>query len=109
MQMISSFRIWHGDGVGQWVSVDTISVREACGHLNVRKWEPDNSESAPVEIVLVADIVASEIVCCMQLGNRVVEKVVQGILLHKEFIRPITMVWPPISQFLTKQVKNNDP
>jgi hypothetical protein len=65
--------------------------------------------SAPVEIVLVADSVASEIVCCMQLGNRVVEKVVQGILLHKEFIRPITMVWPPISQFLTKQVKNNDP
>ncbi|CAL4917342.1 unnamed protein product [Urochloa decumbens] len=97
-------RVWHGDGVGQWVLVDTISVREACGHLNVPKWEADNRHSAPIEIVLVADnaefvifdIVASEIVCSMQLGNRVVEKVAKGGLLHNEFLRPITMVWPPI-------------
>ncbi|CAL4925668.1 unnamed protein product [Urochloa decumbens] len=97
-------RVWHGDGVGQWVLVDTISVREACGHLNVPKWEADNRHSAPIEIVLVADnaefvifdIVASEIVCSMQLGNKVVEKVAKGGLLHNEFLRPITMVWPPI-------------
>ncbi|CAN6282616.1 unnamed protein product [Urochloa humidicola] len=103
-------RVWHGDALGQWVLVDTISVREACGHLNVRKWEPDNSCSAPVKIVLVADnaefvifdIVASEIVCCMQLGNRVVEKVAKGVLLHNEFLRPITMVWPPIFPVLDK-------
>ncbi|OEL31514.1 hypothetical protein BAE44_0007464, partial [Dichanthelium oligosanthes] len=61
--------VWHGDGVGQWVLVDTFSVHEACGHLNVQKWEPDDSCSAPVAVVLVGDnaefvifdIVASEI------------------------------------------------
>jgi hypothetical protein len=39
-------RVWHGDGGGQWVLADTISVREACAHLNVQKWECDDGIGA---------------------------------------------------------------
>ncbi|KAL6641249.1 hypothetical protein ACP70R_019430 [Stipagrostis hirtigluma subsp. patula] len=104
-------RIWHGDGAGQWVLVDAISVREACGHLNVRKWEPDDGHTAPLSVVVVGDnaefvileLVATGIVCCMQVGNRVVEKVAEGVLQNYDgLIRPITMVWPPIFPVLDK-------
>uniref|UniRef100_A0A0A8Y1Z9 F-box protein AT5G49610-like beta-propeller domain-containing protein n=1 Tax=Arundo donax TaxID=35708 RepID=A0A0A8Y1Z9_ARUDO len=97
--------IWHGDGVGQWVLVDTISVREACGHLNVQRWKPDDGCTAPVKVFAVGDnaefvileLVASGIVCCMQVGNRVVEKVAVGVLQnYTARVLPITMVWPPI-------------
>ncbi|KAF8672412.1 hypothetical protein HU200_049623 [Digitaria exilis] len=105
--------IWHSDGVGQFVLVDTISVREACGHLNVQKWEPRDGHSA-VELVLVGDnaefvifdIMASEIVCCIQVRNRVVEKVVERDLLDNEISCAITMVWPPIFPVFDKEVNS---
>nr|CAB3499266.1 unnamed protein product [Digitaria exilis] len=108
--------VWHSDGVGQFVLVDTISVREACGHLNVRKWKPHDGCRAPVKVALVGDnaefmmfdIVASAIVCCMQVRNRVVEKVAERVLLHKKTFRPITMVWPPIFPVRDKEVKNSE-
>ncbi|KAL6640282.1 hypothetical protein ACP70R_022131 [Stipagrostis hirtigluma subsp. patula] len=98
-------RIWHGDGAGQWVLVDTISVREACGRLNVQRWETENGQ-APAVVFAVGDnaefvifkLVASGIICCMQLaGNRVVEKVADGVLENYGALDcPIAMVWPPI-------------
>ncbi|CAN6231786.1 unnamed protein product [Urochloa humidicola] len=73
--------VWHGDGMGQWVLVDTISVPEVCGHLNVRRWLPDDVKSAPVSVLeagensefVFLELVASGIVCCIQLSNRAVE------------------------------------
>ncbi|TVU12653.1 hypothetical protein EJB05_46304, partial [Eragrostis curvula] len=93
-------RVWHSNGVGQWVLVDTISVYEACANLNVRKWVPDDEYTSPVCIVGVGDnaefvileLVASGIVCCMQRDNRVVEKVAEGLMqICGPSARPITM------------------
>ncbi|KAL6606619.1 hypothetical protein ACP70R_042272 [Stipagrostis hirtigluma subsp. patula] len=98
-------QVWHGEGVGQWALVDTISGCEACNHLNVQRWDPDDGHSAPVWVLGVSDnaefvileLVASGIVCCMQLGNRVVEKVAERVRQNLfTFIPPIAMVWPPI-------------
>ncbi|KAL6646727.1 hypothetical protein ACP70R_015421 [Stipagrostis hirtigluma subsp. patula] len=94
--------VWHGDGLGQWALVDTISVRDACAHLKVRRWVPDDARTAPVLVVAAGDnaefvfveLVASGLVCCIQLGNRAVEKV--GPRMREDFICPIAMVWPPI-------------
>ncbi|GJN20962.1 hypothetical protein PR202_gb08403 [Eleusine coracana subsp. coracana] len=33
--------VWHCDDLGHWAWVHTISVRKACGHLNVRRWVPN--------------------------------------------------------------------
>ncbi|GJN00934.1 hypothetical protein PR202_ga18161 [Eleusine coracana subsp. coracana] len=97
-------QVWHGDGAGQWVLVDTVSVREACANLSVQKWIPDDEHTSPVWVVGVGDnaeyvileLVATGIVCCLQLGNRVVEKVAEGVLQnYGDSVRPITMVWPP--------------
>ncbi|KAL6606620.1 hypothetical protein ACP70R_042273 [Stipagrostis hirtigluma subsp. patula] len=103
--------LWRGDGAEQWELVDTISVRKACDHLNVRRWKPDDSQSPPVQVVLVGDnaefvifeLVASGIVCYMQLGNRVVEKVAWRLLeKFGPYAHPVTMVWPPIFPKLDK-------
>ncbi|KAL6606799.1 hypothetical protein ACP70R_042452 [Stipagrostis hirtigluma subsp. patula] len=97
-------QVWHGDGVEQWELVDTISVREACNHLNVQRWDADDGRGAPVSVVVLGDnaefvileLVASGIVCCMQLSNRVVEKVVEGVSWsYAASLVPVTMVWPP--------------
>ncbi|GJN00936.1 hypothetical protein PR202_ga18163 [Eleusine coracana subsp. coracana] len=97
--------VWHGDGAGQWVLVDTISVCKACANLNVQTWIPDDEHTSPVWVVGVGDnaefvileLVASGIVCCMQVSNRVVEKVADGGLQQSygASVHPITMVWPP--------------
>jgi hypothetical protein len=101
--------IWHGDGAGHWVLVDTVSVYEACAGLNVQTWVPNDGNTSPVFIVGVGDnaefvileLVASRIICCMQLGNRAVEKIAQGKPPnYGPFARPITMVWPPFRPVL---------
>ncbi|KAL6640215.1 hypothetical protein ACP70R_022064 [Stipagrostis hirtigluma subsp. patula] len=101
-------RVWHGEGMGQWVLEDTISVREACGHIDVPRWEPDDRR-LPVCVVAAGDnaefvffkLTATGIVCCMQLGNMIAEKV-DGTMRSNcsNFILPITMVWPPIFPIL---------
>ncbi|KAL6640281.1 hypothetical protein ACP70R_022130 [Stipagrostis hirtigluma subsp. patula] len=106
--------VWHGDGLGQWALVDTISVRDACAHLKVRRWVPDDARTAPVLVVAAGDnaefvfveLVASGLVCCIQLGDRAVEKV--GPRMREDFICPIAMGWPPIFPVLSKLVKNVD-
>lgn len=97
-------RVWYGDGLGQWVLEDTICVREACGHLNVQSWKPDDG-CAPVLVVAAGDnaefvflkLVASEIICCMQLGNRVVDKMEWTLPdFTQDDAVPISMIWPPV-------------
>jgi hypothetical protein len=68
--------------------VDTISVPEVCAKLNVQRWMLGDENASPVSIVgvgnhaefVILELVASGIICCMQLDNRVVEKVAQGPL-----------------------------
>ncbi|CAL4887667.1 unnamed protein product [Urochloa decumbens] len=99
--------VWHGDGMGQWALVDTISVPEACGHLNVRRWVPDDIKSAPVSVLetgenaefVFLELVASGMVCCIQLSNRAVERVY--LKKTEDVIRPVTMVWPPVFPVLS--------
>jgi hypothetical protein len=45
---------------------------------------------------LFLELVASGIVCCIQLSNRAVERVGVGLRMTEDFICPITMVWPPV-------------
>lgn len=97
-------QVWRGDGMGQWALVDTISVPKVCGHLNVRRWVPDDAQTAPVSVLAAGEnaefvfleLVASGIVCCIQLSNRAVERVGVGLRMTEDFIRPVTMVWPPV-------------
>ncbi|KAL6861343.1 hypothetical protein ACP4OV_017043 [Aristida adscensionis] len=98
-------RIWRWDGVAQWTLVSTIAVREACGHLGVEAWEPGYGQGPPVRVLGVGDnaelvvleLVASGIVCCMDLGNGIVDRVLHGRRLeHGASLYPIAMVWPPV-------------
>ncbi|KAK3156816.1 hypothetical protein QOZ80_2AG0112350 [Eleusine coracana subsp. coracana] len=101
-------RIWHGDGAGQWVVVDTIFVPEVCRHLNVRRWIPVPDHRgwvAPVKVLAVTDnaefvifeLVASGSACCMQVSNRVVQKMpMESLQEYTGIVRPVTMPWPPI-------------
>nr|TKW39372.1 hypothetical protein SEVIR_1G174800v2 [Setaria viridis] len=97
-------QVCRGDGMGQWALVDTISVPKVCGHLNVRRWVPDDAQTAPVSVLAAGEnaefvfleLVASGIVCCIQLSNRAVERVGVGLRMTEDFIRPLTMVWPPV-------------
>ncbi|TVU30218.1 hypothetical protein EJB05_21828, partial [Eragrostis curvula] len=80
-------RVWLGDGTGQWVLKNTISVREACGHLNVPRWEMDDGyhhiwvvEAGDNAEFVFLQLMASEILCCMRLGNRIAERVDGGII-----------------------------
>ncbi|TVU30205.1 hypothetical protein EJB05_21815, partial [Eragrostis curvula] len=107
-------RVWHGDGDRQWMLVDSISVREACAHLNVQRWEPDDGLAAPVLVIAAGDnaefvileLVASEVICCMQLSNKVVEKVANDVQ-HTLSVRPISMTWPPIFPVIDKANQEN--
>ncbi|KAL6640283.1 hypothetical protein ACP70R_022132 [Stipagrostis hirtigluma subsp. patula] len=103
-------RVWRGEGMGQWILEDTISVREACRHIDVPRWEPDCGY-LPVCVVEAGDnaefvilkLIASGIVCCMQLGNRIAEKVDGAVPdNYSNFIIPITLGWRPIFPMLDK-------
>ncbi|KAL6861704.1 hypothetical protein ACP4OV_017404 [Aristida adscensionis] len=98
-------RVWRCDGVKQWVLVRTVAVREACDHLDVQAWEPGDGQGPPVLVLGVGDnaelvvlqLVASEIICCMDLANGVVENVLPGRRLYRGSpVHPIAMVWPPV-------------
>lgn len=93
--------IWHGDGAGQWVLVGTMCAREACDHLNLRRWKPDDGCAAPVKVVAVTDnaefvileLVASEIVCWMQVGNKVVQKMdMESLEKYTGIAHPVTIM-----------------
>ncbi|KAL6861344.1 hypothetical protein ACP4OV_017044 [Aristida adscensionis] len=103
-------RIWRCDGVERWALVSTIPVREACDHLGVEAWEPGDGQSPPVQVLGVGDnaelvvleLVASGIVCYMDLANGIVEKVLHGRQRHDASFYPIAMVWPPVFPVLDK-------
>ncbi|KAL6861703.1 hypothetical protein ACP4OV_017403 [Aristida adscensionis] len=103
-------RVWHCDGVRHWVLVSTIAVREACDHLGVKVWEPSDGYpyygyDPPVLVagvgdnaeLVVLELVASGIFCCVDLANGVVENILHDRWLYSGApVYPIAMVWPPV-------------
>ncbi|TVU30222.1 hypothetical protein EJB05_21832, partial [Eragrostis curvula] len=83
-----------------WDLVDTISVREACGDINVSRWEPDDGylpvlvfEAGENAEFVFLQLRACGIICCMQLGNRIAERLNCGTIRprYSDFMHPISM------------------